>query len=72
MSALSTDQKNTNILNRFEPKEGGSHSKAFSVELIDGAKMTVIDLNYKNFQEVTKSVKNKFGERVKSVKEICV
>ena len=44
-------------------------SRAFRVELVDGTKMTVVDLDYKGIEEVVRSVKNKFGERLRSVTE---
>jgi|14BtaG_2_1085337.scaffolds.fasta_scaffold23156_4 hypothetical protein len=66
---MNHETKNKNILNRFEAKEGGARSKAFRVELIDGTKMTVVDLNYESIESVVKSTKNKFGERLKSVTE---
>jgi hypothetical protein len=66
---MNHETKNKNILNRFESKEGGVRSKAFRVELIDGTKMTVVDLDYKGLEGLVKSVKNKFGERLRSVTE---
>jgi hypothetical protein len=66
---MNHETKNKNILNRFEAKEGGARSKAFRVELFDGTKMTVVDLDYKGIESVVKSVKNKFGKRLKSVTE---
>ena len=66
---MNHETKNKNILTRFEAKEGGARSKAFRVELFDGTKMTVVDLDYKGIESVVKSVKNKFGERLKSVTE---
>lgn len=66
---MNHETKNKNILNRFESKEGGVRSKAFRVELIDGTKMTIVDLDYKGFEQVVKSVKNRFGERLRSVTE---
>lgn len=66
---MNHETKNINILNRFESKEGGVRSKAFRVELVDGTKMTVVDLDYKGIEEVVRSVKNKFGERLSSVTE---
>lgn len=68
---MNHETKNKNILNRFEAREGGQSSKTFRIELVDGKKITMVDLDYKNFEEVERSVKNKFGKRFKSVTETC-
>jgi|TARA_R110000823_G_C15879489_1_gene494932 hypothetical protein len=66
MSALTFEQKNTNILNRFESESKGTKLKAYDVK-VDGKMMTMIFMDGSNIEQATKSAKNKFPDRVEGV-----
>lgn len=64
----SFEQKNNNILNRFETKQLGSKSKCFSVVTKDH-RMTVLDMENSSLDDIKKSAFDKFGSDLVSVIE---
>lgn len=66
---LTADQKNENILNRFETEESGSKISRFRVAL-DTHKMTVIDLNGMSYQTCVDMLNRKYQGRVVSVEQM--
>lgn len=70
MSALSYEQKNSNILNRFESKETGTKMRIYSFELFDGKKGKLLCMDGETLDDAVLMCKSQFGEsRLKNVKE---
>ena len=66
---ITADQKNINILNRFETKDLGSKIKTFRL-VVNGRSMTCLDMNNASLDEMKRSALNKFGRELESVHEI--
>lgn len=67
--SLSYEQKNTNILNRFDSQVSGSKISRFSVKL-NTHNMTVISLNGMTLTECEKMLNQKYADRVVDVKQM--
>lgn len=66
---ITADQKNTNILNRFESKDLGTKIKCFRL-VVAGRSMTCLDMNNCTLDDMKKSAKAKFCGELESVEEI--
>lgn len=69
MSALTYEQKNSNILNRFESKETGTKMRIYSFELFDGKKGKLLCMDGETIEQAVAMCENQFGiSRLKYVK----
>jgi hypothetical protein len=59
---LDNEQRNKNILKRFESKEVGSKMCKYRVHL-DDRSLTMIDMNGMSMQKAEQVAKNKFKQR---------
>jgi hypothetical protein len=66
--SITFEQKNTNILNRFESQKSGAKVRKFTF-LLDGKPVTIINMENSSLMEAIKSLKTRWGERVLNVKE---
>ena len=66
---ITADQKNINIVNRFETKDLGSKIKCFRL-VVSGKSMTCLDMNNASLEEMKRSALNNFGKELESVYEI--
>jgi len=60
------EQKNKNILSRFETDNHGTHAKSFSVQLKEHA-FNMISLNGITLEDARNSAKDRFGSRLVNV-----
>jgi hypothetical protein len=63
MMSLDFEQKNKNILNRFESKTTTNGCTAYNTVLQDGRKMVSIDMQNRTWEEMLKSEKSFWGDR---------
>lgn len=69
MSALTYEQKNSNILSRFESKSSGISSKVYHFCLNDGKAGTLLCMNGETIEQAVAICENQFvGSRLKYVK----
>ena len=66
--SISFDQKNTNILNRFESQKSGTKVKKFTFSL-DNKPVTMINMNNASLVDAKKSLHARWGDRVSNVCE---
>ena len=66
--SLSYEQKNTNILNRFESQKSGTKVKKFTF-MLDGTPVTMINMNNATLIDAIKSLDLRWGNRVSNVFE---
>lgn len=66
--SITFEQKNTNILNRFESQKSGTKVKKFSF-LLDGKPVTMINMNNASLADAVDSLFGRWGGRVSDVKE---
>lgn len=64
---LNIEQKNINILGRFETREAISSSNSYRVNMKDGKSFTMICLNGGTKEEVEETCINNFGDRFSHV-----
>tara|TARA_R110002167_G_scaffold20888_1_gene76077 strand:+ start:388 stop:588 length:201 start_codon:yes stop_codon:yes gene_type:complete len=60
---LTVEQKNKNILARFETKETGTNIKNYTVIFKDKKKAYLICMNGEDHAQATKSCQNRFGAK---------
>jgi len=63
---IDNEQKNKNILSRFESKQQGSKICKYRVTL-DDRSLTMIDMNGMSLGKATQVAKDKFGQRFASI-----
>lgn len=68
--SISYQQKNENILNRFESKEGKGLCRAYKLKLTDGCSMTLVSMQGETFNEILVSQKRKWGNRFESLTNV--
>ena len=69
MSALTYEQKNSNILNRFESKPSGTSTKVYHFCLNDGKTGTLLCMDGETIEQAVAICENQFGSsRLKYVK----
>lgn len=69
MSALTYEQKNSNILSRFESKLSGTSTNVYHFCLNDGKAGTLLCMNGETIEQAVEICKNQFGSsRLKYVK----
>lgn len=61
--ALEYEQKNSNILNRFEGGQSSSACTAYRVYLKDGTQMISVDMKKRSFEQMLKDESNMWGNR---------
>ena len=66
--SITFEQKNTNILNRFESQKSGTKIRKFTF-LLDGKPVTMINMENSSLMGAIKSLKSRWGERVSNVTE---
>ncbi len=66
--SITFEQKNSNILSRFESAKSGTKVKKFSF-MLDGKPVTMINMENSSLSEAIKSLKSRWGERVSNVTE---
>lgn len=66
--SITFEQKNSNILSRFESAKFGTKVKKFSF-MLDGKPVTMINMENSSLSEAIKSLKSRWGERVSNVTE---
>lgn len=66
---ITTEQKNINILNRFETKEVKSKFKKFTINFKDGKGAIVLSPDDDDIYAMEKIAKEKFGDRYESITE---
>jgi hypothetical protein len=64
---ITTEQKNINILNRFETKESESPFKRFNIKFTDGRGAIMLCSNGETFEESKKSAMSIFGKLFLSI-----
>lgn len=64
---LSYEQKNSNILDRFESKSSSSACTAYRVCLKDGTQMISIDMKKRSFDNMLKDESYMWGDRFSSI-----
>jgi hypothetical protein len=57
------EQKNKNILDRFENKTSAEFSKSYNLTLTDGKSMTVVDMQNRTYDEMLAGLKKQWGNR---------
>lgn len=68
---ISVDQKNQNILNRFEVDDRGTGLRVFKATM-QGYGMTIIDMNRMSIEQCQKMLVAKYGDRFISVTETTI
>lgn len=63
-------QKNENILNRFESREGKGSCRAYKLKLTDGCSMTIVSMQGETFDEILLSQQRKWGSRFESMTNV--
>lgn len=66
--SITFEQKNNNILSRFESAKSGTKVKKFSF-MLDEKPVTMINMENSSLIEAIKSLKSRWGERVSNVTE---
>lgn len=66
--SITFEQKNSNILSRFESEKSGTKVKKFSF-MLDGKPVTMINMQNSSLVGAIKSLKSRWGERVSNVTE---
>ncbi|MBT5122888.1 MAG: hypothetical protein HOM38_09225 [Euryarchaeota archaeon] len=66
--SITFEQKNSNILSRFESEKSGTKVKKFSF-ILDGKPVTMINMQNSSLVGAIKSLKSRWGERVSNVTE---
>ena len=66
--SLTFDQKNTNILNRFESQKSGIKVRKFVFRL-DGKPMSMLNMHDCSLDDAIKSLNVRWGNRVSHVEE---
>lgn len=66
--SITFEQKNSNILSRFESEKSGAKVKKFSF-MLDSKPVTMINMNNCSLSDAVKSLNSRWGKRVGNVKE---
>jgi len=66
--SISFEQKNTNILNRFESHKSGTKLRKFTF-MLDGKPLSMINMDNASLSEAMESIFARWGERASNVKE---
>jgi hypothetical protein len=66
--SITFEQKNSNILSRFESEKSGTKVKKFSF-ILDGKPVTMINMENSSLIGAIESLKSRWGERVSNVTE---
>lgn len=66
--SITFEQKNSNILSRFESEKSGTKVKKFSF-LLDGKPVTMINMNNSTLNQAKDSLNVRWGKRVNNVRE---
>ena len=64
--SISFDQKNKNILNRFEAKEGSTCTKRYQFK-IDGKPVTMLDMKGEDTKLQTQKLYERWGNRISEI-----
>ena len=65
---ITFEQKNSNILSRFESEKSGTKVKKFSF-MLDGKPVTMINMNNASLSQAAESITSRWGERASNVRE---
>jgi hypothetical protein len=65
---LNHEQKNKNILSRFDTEKSGSKIRKYEFEM-NGKKVRMINMDNATLEQAKKSLKSRWGELVQNVKE---
>lgn len=66
--SITFEQKNSNILSRFESEKSGTKVKKFSF-MLDGKPVTMINMNNASLSQAAESIASRWGERASNVRE---
>ena len=66
--SISFEQKNTNILNRFDSHQSGTKVKKFTF-LLDGKPLSMINMDNASLSEASESIFSRWGKRASNVRE---
>lgn len=66
--SITFEQKNSNILSRFESEKSGTKLKKFAF-LLDGKPVTMINMNNASLPEAIESIFCRWGERACNVEQ---
>lgn len=66
--SITFEQKNTNILNRFESQKSGTKVRKFTF-FLDSKPVTMINMNNASLSQAIESINSRWGERASNVRE---
>ena len=66
----SHEQKNKNILNRFESSRSSRECKSFHVVLKDGCSMISVDMKGRSYEQMLSDEKKMWGDRFESMTSV--
>ena len=66
--SITFEQKNTNILNRFESQKSGTKVRKFTF-LLDEKPVTMINMDNNSLNEAKESLSVRWGKRVANVRQ---
>lgn len=64
------EQKNSNILNRFESSVSSTSCKSYVVTLKDGSSMISVDMKKRSLDQMLCDEKKMWGDRFESLKSV--
>ena len=68
--SLTYDEKNANILNRFENSTSSVYCKSFKVTLKDGSSMMAVDMKGRTYEQMLLDEKKMWGDRFESLTSV--
>ena len=68
--SLTYDEKNANILNRFENSTSSVYCKSFKVTLKDGSSMMAVDMKGRTYEQMLSDEKKMWGDRFESLTSV--
>jgi hypothetical protein len=66
--SLSNEQKNKNILSRFDTEKTGTKIRKYIFEM-NGKRVSMINMDNATLDEATQSLKSRWGDAVQNVRE---
>lgn len=67
--SISYEQKNKNILSRFDSNKTGTKIRKYNFEM-NGKTVCMINMDNANLKQATESLKSRWGDAVHNVREI--
>ena len=64
------EQKNSNILNRFESGKSSAACKSYFVTLKDGSTMISVDMKKRSYEQMLSDEKKMWGNRFESLRSV--